>query len=254
MDFTGIILAAGMGTRLGELSKDKGKALFEVADKPLIKYAVDFMRELGASRIFVVGGYVFSKLQELLKNENVLLHQNINYEGRGNIFSLLSVLPEIQNSFVMMNVDHIYNRALAPVIRSQFQGITAFCDFDRQLGADDMKVLLSPSPTTNYNLQPTSLLKMSKQLTEFHCGYVGMTYVNQSELIKYKKAANEVLATCGDQAVVENVLAHLAEQGESVSIGDISGHGWLEIDTPDEFHRAEEIILTNTSKFLIPNS
>lgn len=254
MKFVGVILAAGMGTRLGELSRDKGKALFEVAGKPLIKYAIDFMREIGAARIFVIGGYVFSRLQDLLKNEDVLLRQNLNYEGKGNIFSLLGVLPEIQNSFAMMNVDHVYNRALAPVIRNQFQGITAFCDFDRQLGIDDMKVELDKKPNSIFDIRYSKLTKMSKQLTEFHCGYVGMTYVDAQELVRYKKAADDVLVSRGDQAVVENVLAHLAQGGEHIHIGDISGHGWLEIDTPDEFHKADEVIRANPHKFLITNA
>jgi choline kinase len=258
--FSGIILAAGMGTRLGELSQGKGKALFHVAGRPLISYAIDFMRELGCSRIFVVGGYMFPRLRELLKNETVELRHNQNYEGKGNIFSLLQALPEMQDSFVMMNVDHVYNRALAPVIRSQFHGITAFCDFDRPLGADDMKVLLNSNfkfQISNFNPQSEirnlKLVKMSKQLTDYHCGYVGMTYVDERELTKYKQAATEVLAARGDQAVVENILAHLAEQEEHIRIGDISGYGWLEIDTPEEFYKAERAILENQQKFLIPN-
>lgn len=76
-----------------------------------------------------------------------------------------------------------------------------------------------------------------------------MTYVDESGLTKYKKAADEVLALRGDQAAVENTLAHLAEQGEQVNVGDISGHGWLEIDTPEEFYRAERAILANPLKF-----
>jgi NDP-sugar pyrophosphorylase family protein len=50
---TGMILAAGFGTRLGTLSDERPKPLLPVADVPLIRYAEALLHAAGVSRIVV---------------------------------------------------------------------------------------------------------------------------------------------------------------------------------------------------------
>ena len=115
-------------------------------------------------------------------------------------------------------------------MRAQLQGIKAFCDFDRPLGDDDMKVWHN-----DYKLA-----RISKKLTDFNGGYVGLTYCGNEKLETYKTIAGQLLAGGEDNVVAEDVLRHLAGSGRDVHIGDISGHGWLEIDFPEELERAKQ--------------
>lgn len=57
MTFPCLILAAGFGTRMGELSRDRPKALVEVAGRPLIAHALEAARQAGAGPIAVNGHY-----------------------------------------------------------------------------------------------------------------------------------------------------------------------------------------------------
>jgi NDP-sugar pyrophosphorylase family protein len=49
----GMILAAGLGTRLGPLTEDVPKALIQVGGKPLLSWVVEAMRAAGVGRIII---------------------------------------------------------------------------------------------------------------------------------------------------------------------------------------------------------
>jgi choline kinase len=150
----------------------------------------------------------------------------------GNLRTVEVGLAQVRSGgFLLMNIDHIYGPAVAERIRAMDgANVTAMVDFDRPLGADDMKVTLDGQ---------RHVARISKQLDDFDCGYVGMTFVPAAKLERYRAAVAAARARHGDKAVAEQVLAQLAEEGEPVDIGDISGIGWHEVDTPEDSAKAE---------------
>jgi len=50
---TAMVMAAGHGTRMRHLTKDKPKALIEVAGKPMVDHAIDRLKAAGIKRIIV---------------------------------------------------------------------------------------------------------------------------------------------------------------------------------------------------------
>lgn len=227
-----VLLAAGMGTRLGELGGGLPKAMFDAGGHRLIDRAIGFAGRLGAGERLVVGGFRFDMVAEHLATRapaDLVLLENTNYRA-GNLFTLEVALPRITGAFLLMNIDHVYPAAVAQRIREQpGEHITAFADFDRTLTDDDMKVGLD---------ERRCIARISKKLPTWDCGYVGMTYVPEAKLARYRQAVAEVRQTVGDAANVEQVLQLLADQGEPVAIGDISGIGWHELDTPEDVARA----------------
>jgi choline kinase len=225
-----ILLAAGMGTRLGELGGGLPKALFDAAGRSLLERSLEFAAQIGGQRI-VVAGYrhelVAAHLAE--RGHQVSLLENTQFRA-GNLLTVVTALPHVTGDFLVMNIDHVYPAAVADRVRASFAGaITAFVDFDRPLGADDMKVELSGE---------RQVRRISKQLASWDCGYVGMTYVPAGKLARYRDAVAAVRADVGDSASAEQVLQRLADDGEPVAIGDISGIGWYELDTPEDVARA----------------
>jgi choline kinase len=83
------------------------------------------------------------------------------------------------------------------------------------------------------------ILAISKTLTRLDCGYVGMTRVPRGALARYFAEVDAARAAEGDTIHVERVLARLAQAGRPPVCRDISGHGWLEVDTPPERAHAE---------------
>jgi choline kinase len=219
-----VLLAAGLGSRLGALTAQLPKALISVGGAPLVTHALRFASRLEPARVVVVGGFGFA----LVENERF---------RDGNLLSLMAARPHIDDDFLLLNVDHIYRAGIASIVRPAPDEITAFIDTDRRLGDDDMKVERD---------QNGRVRRIAKTLTTFDCGYVGMTRVPRQALARYFAAADAALAADGPAIHVERVLARLAETDAPPACRDISGHGWLEVDTPDERARAEEALADPT--------
>lgn len=225
-----VLLAAGMGTRLGTLGGGLPKAMFDAGGKKLIDRAIEFAELLGARERIVVGGFRYDLVAaQVGARPATRLLENRQYT-LGNLYTLETALPEIDGAFHLMNIDHVYPSAVADRIKAQDGArITAFVDFDRPLGDDDMKVALTADRT---------IAKIHKKLTQWDCGYVGMTFVPSAQLARYRRAVADVRRDVGDAANVEAVLQRLADDGEPVAIGDISGIGWHELDTPEDVAKA----------------
>ena len=63
-----LIAAAGQGTRMQHLSKDKSKHLIEVNQKPFLAYVLDNLLEAGYKDFILVVGYHSELMRDFLKN------------------------------------------------------------------------------------------------------------------------------------------------------------------------------------------
>jgi len=236
-----IVLAAGTGSRLGEITKARTKGMVPVKGKRLIDHLFDFFERDFFDEIIVVGGFYYEDLKDhisALSYKNVRVIENKDFL-KGNIFTLLTALREFKgDSFLITNVDHIYPKAMFMKMKESMSGITAMCDFDRKLGSDDMKVKLSSERMLGGE---RIIEKISKQLDDFDCGYIGMTYIDISEEKFYRESVEKTIERVGEKAVVENVLQLIAEHRTDVpKICDLSGFGWYEVDTEEDLMHAEK--------------
>lgn len=239
-----IVLAAGLGSRLQEMTRELPKALVPVAGRTLIDYAIHFARRAGAEKLVVVGGFYAEDVAAEVKriDAKAVMADNPDYR-LGNLLSLVAGIRHIASDrdLLLMNTDHIYRPAIADIVRAATESaerVTAFCDFDRKLGADDMKVALTPERDGH-----RYVTDMEKSLQAWDAGYVGMTYVPSQCQGEYRSAIEATTRTRGGGAVVEQVLVTLAlHSATQPAIADISGHGWLEVDEPHERDLAEQTL------------
>ena len=232
-----IILAAGMGNRLGELTIDRPKGMVCINEHELIRYVLSYMEHPDIDDITVVTGFERDIIEDFIKENypDVNLVCNMDYEA-GNIMSLAAAMPHITDDFLLMNADHIYPLKMLRHILKNMNGITAICDFDRELSDDDMKVKLNDEG---------ALLRIDKKLQDYDCGYIGMTMCTRDHLNIYREAFDSVLRDIGDNACVENILGWLGDHSAEVNICDASGMPWLEVDTPEDLEHAERTLREN---------
>jgi dTDP-glucose pyrophosphorylase len=110
-----VIAAAGRGTRMRHLTKNKPKHLIKVCNKPFLSYLFDNLLRAGYKELILVAGYKKEKMEEFLKRykyKACLVDQfKILGEKEYGTACPLKCVKDIveKENFLMINGDHIFS-------------------------------------------------------------------------------------------------------------------------------------------------
>ena len=113
-----IILAAGMGKRLGELTESNTKCMIEVNGKTLIDRMLENLSGLGLSRVVIVVGYEGEKLKDYIGHRydgslKIEYITNPIYDRTNNIYSLaLAKTQMLQDDTLLLESDLIFEKRM----------------------------------------------------------------------------------------------------------------------------------------------
>lgn len=108
-----IILAAGMGKRLGEYTQNNTKCMLEVNGVRLIDRALETLHEVGVSRVVLVVGFKGQKVKDYVgsdyKGTPIVYVENPVYDKTNNIYSLyLAKDYMLEEDTLLLESDLIY--------------------------------------------------------------------------------------------------------------------------------------------------
>ncbi|MBS3061139.1 MAG: NTP transferase domain-containing protein [Candidatus Diapherotrites archaeon] len=108
-----IILSAGLGTRMGLLTKDKPKALVELGAKPLLGHVLDSLNSAGCTHAIVIIGKYGKKVKDFYANQynNIKIDYIEQKEQLGTGHALLQARDKAAGEFVVGQCDVIANPA-----------------------------------------------------------------------------------------------------------------------------------------------
>ncbi len=126
-----IVCAAGKGTRMGELCKDRPKHVLPVNGKPFLYHLLDNLKKGGATKIILVGGYHFEKLKEYvdkIKNEfDIILvdqFKEVGEERYGTAMPILAAKKYVKgNEFLVVYGDNLYSEKDVKELINEKQGL-----------------------------------------------------------------------------------------------------------------------------------
>lgn len=119
-----IILAAGMGRRLGELTQDNTKCMVPVNGVRLIDRMLSQLSTLHLSRVIIVVGYKGKELMDYIGNRyehllNIEYAENPVFDKTNNIYSLSIVKQQLQeDDTLLIESDLIFDDAMFDMILS----------------------------------------------------------------------------------------------------------------------------------------
>jgi choline kinase len=239
-----IILAAGIGRRLGKDGQIQPKCLLKFNGKSLLERHLNYLRHYKIDEVVIAVGYQAQIIQEEIKalgGENwVSTVYNPNYT-KGSVISLWTLRQQLVagDDILLMDADVLYDRSIIEQLVKTNVSNCFLLDRDFEPGDEPVKLCVRD----NY------LVEFRKQVA------LGLTYDFAGESVGFFRFGSAVahrLASRTEQYVAdglndepyEEVIRDLLlETPETFGYQDITGLPWIEIDFPQDIQRAKNEIL-----------
>jgi len=227
-----VIVAAGMGRRLGAAAGSRPKALLEVGGATLIERSIGLLRQAGIADIIVVTGFAKQELEERLKS-TVAFRSNPFFAITNNMASLWFAHSAVAHQpFVYLHADIIFaSEILARCLATPGSSMV----IDRHpCGEEEMKV------TVAHGLVERS----DKDIPEAaaHGEWVGIAaFAAATGDALFAEIERQLAVSSAYQAYDTHAFNQLIKQGHRLNVVDCSGLPWVEVDFPEDLVRARQL-------------
>ena len=237
----GVILAAGMASRLRPLTNDRPKCLLTVGNRPLLQRTMDALcqQQAGIDEFVVVTGYLHEQIEQFLTShypdKTIHFIYNADYQTTNNIYSLWLARPFIDGKdFILLDSDILFDPSIALRILSQTDTVLALNR--HELGDEEIKVIVDQD---NRVMEISKTCSISDAIGES----VGIEKMNA----EYSKALFTELRQMIDNEGLVNVFYEMAferliKQGHQFRIIDTTDMFSIELDTVEDFNQAKQLI------------
>lgn len=239
-----IILAAGMGKRLGELTKNNTKCMVEVNGVKLIDRVLTYLSHLDLKRIVIVVGYKAENLVNYIENQygnlNIEFVENPIYDKTNNIYSLALAKDKFkEDDTLLLESDLIYEESMLHLlVDNQQPDLALVAKYEKWMDGtmvtidDDCNILNFISKKEFKQTEAEKYYK-TVNIYKFSKSYINNQYLPLLEAYCQMKGNNEYYEE------VLRVLTMIDKSSlKALPIGD---EKWYEIDDIQDLDIAETI-------------
>ena len=239
-----IILAAGAGRRLGEVSLGRPKCLLEFDGRTLLSRHLDYLSRLGIVHTTVVTGFmrdaIHAELDRLGAGGQVDTIFNPLFES-GSIVSLAAAAPVLESGedILLMDADVLYGATLLRRLTRSSHENCFLVDMDFEPGDEPVKLCLRDGIIVEFSKTPVADIEFDRQGES-----VGFFRFAPAIAAALAAATRGWIARGADDAPYEDAIRELVLRDPAVfGFEDITGIPWIEIDFPADVERAEREVL-----------
>ena len=234
---TGVVLAAGFGSRLAGTSRETDlKPLTPVAGTPLIVRTLGSLHRAGCDRVVIVLGHASEETREGIREAysgpvQLTFVVNSRYDLSNGV-SVLAASPHLSGPFVLTMADHVLGDEVMDLARDHTppaRGATLLVDHK-------LAQIFDMDDATKVQTQNGRVTAIGKQLETFDAVDTGVFVCTDGLL----GALAEVLAETGDASLSDGVR-RLAEAGRMLAL-DVGDGFWQDVDTPEMLAHAEAVL------------
>lgn len=231
---TAVIVAAGLGSRMGERTLDRPKGFLEIDNKPIIEHSIMKLLDMGIDKIVIGTGYLSEVYEQLaLKYPQIKCVYNEKYESTGSMYTLYQLKNHIYEDFVLLESDLIYEKnALHIVIENQKLDVVLASEFT--YSSDEVFI------ETDENHYLVNMSKKQENLNNIYAELIGITKLSYStfqSLCTYAEAVFKVKPTIDYEYALVGVSKDI-----NLYVYKASGVAWCEVDEEDHWKRAVDVI------------
>lgn len=239
-----VILAAGMGKRLGNLTRNNTKCMIRVNGITLIDRALSQFSKMKLNRIILVIGYKGKELKEYVGDSynGIPIHYIYNpiYDKTNNIYSLSLAKKELQeDDTLLVESDLIFEDAvLDKILSDPYPNIALVAKYESwmdgtvvTLGSDNIILNFITKKAFNFDhkdsyYKTVNIYKFSKEFSKTHYVPFLDAYINALGCNEYYEQVLRVIA--------------LLDKPDLKAL-PLSGEKWYEIDDIQDLDNAESI-------------
>ena len=223
---TAVILAAGLGTRMG----GKPKGLIKVAGREILYRTMHLLQRNGVEKFVIVTNERYAPLyREFVERHGFNAELVINPEPeKGNGHSLHLAKSRVSGRFVLVMSDHVYSEAfVSEAIRGN------------GLIADRRPEWIDIGEATKVKVRNGRVERIGKGLREWDAVDTGFFVLDDGIFEVTGELENE---RNGDYSLSEVV------ERAKLSVTFVDGLGWTDVDTPEELKRARKMLVFTAVK------
>lgn len=218
----GIILAAGVGSRLG---RPLPKCLATLpSGETILDRQIRLFRQCGVERIFVVAGFKKNLIME--HRPDVCYVYNPTFYITNTSKSLLHGLKQMDSDVIWVNGDVVFDEEIMCRI-VEMEGNVAVVNRAR-CGVEEVK----------YDLDPEGMINaISKEITPGLGEALGINRIGHTDLAPFMAA----LEACDDNDYFEKAMEMVLDNGVRFAPFDVSDYRCIEVDFKEDLQRALEL-------------
>jgi choline kinase len=228
-----------MAKRLRPLTDHKPKCLLKVGERTLLERTVDAMHQTGITEFVVVTGYCADQIRDFLTSHfsHFTFHfiHNADYEHNNNIYSLWLAMKHVHGQEVLlMDSDILCDPAAVSAIASQPEAALAVNR--HELGDEEMKVVVDAEcriTEISKTCDPAEAMGESVGIEHITPAY-GEALAAELDLMIEREGLIDIF--------YERAFERLIPQGHTFRVVDTTDFFSYELDTPEDFRRAQELM------------
>ncbi|UCD54990.1 MAG: phosphocholine cytidylyltransferase family protein [Candidatus Omnitrophota bacterium] len=243
-----IIIAAGMGSRLDPLTNDAPKCMLELNGKTLLQHQIEALRGAGINRISVIKGYK----KEMIDYPDLVYYFNDDYQDNNILHSLFYAKEEMNDEFIAAYSDILYSREIVERLLDSKEDISIVVDIDWRgyyEGRTDHPIEEAENVIFDADNNVVKIGKILPDKDAVHGEFIGMMKCSKKGALIFRKYFNQLKkryagkpfqrASVFKRAYLTDIFQDMADSGIKIGCVIIE-RGWIEIDTIQDFKRAEK--------------